>query len=262
MAENSKRILVRNCQTKGLIDTWDYDTTRSRYFNILSRLSQKKSDFTDAELLDFLSMRNSYCEFEIINAEDGADDSRDQVSQDVQYVDEDGNAIDPEDIDSNAMEFTDEYGRPTDATGNLLNEGLSEYEARQTGEKLLRAHLHPDLIVHCVKHLELYPGNASLWRLLGVAYGSTGNESGARKSFLSALRLDPNDGLTLANYITSCFHAGDVDSAREGIEQFFDSLRLDEQRIVLESLLAAIRCGWVQMRDLPDVIRKFLFPSH
>lgn len=176
----------------------------------------------------------------------------------VAYVDEQGNPIDPDLIDPASMEFTDEYGRPTDAAGNLLNQDLLENEARQTGEKLLQAHLHVDLIAHCTRHLELYPKNASLWRLLGVAYGSIENESGARKSFLSALRLDPNDGLTLANYITSCFHAGDVDSAREGIEQFFDSLQLDEQRIVLESLLEAIRCGWVQKEDLPSVIRRLL----
>jgi len=40
-------------------------------------------------------------------------------SQDVQYVDEEGNPINPEDIDPDSMEFTDEDGNTVDHEGNV-----------------------------------------------------------------------------------------------------------------------------------------------
>lgn len=176
----------------------------------------------------------------------------------VEYVDEEGNPVDISGRDMDSLEFCDEFGRTTDHLGNLTETLLSEPEAVLVGEKLLGGGKAFDVVGHCTQYLGHYPNNAALWRVLGCGHGSVGNAKAARIAFLSALKLDPTDGLTLSNYFTACFDTGDKKSGIEGIEQFFDDLDLVAQKIVLGSLIEALKTGLVQSHDLPASIKKLI----
>ena len=69
MRSRSKKIRVLNWQTKELIETWEYEATRKRYFDIVASVSPRKEAFTDEDLVDALSHYNSYCTFEIVESE-------------------------------------------------------------------------------------------------------------------------------------------------------------------------------------------------
>lgn len=102
--------------------------------------------------------------------------------------------------------------------------------------------------------LDRYPKSLDLWKVFGAALGGAGRTKEARRAFLAALELAPNDPIAIANYITSCFHDGDGKSATDAIELYFDELPNEVQTIVLNSLGEAIQAGLVSEAALPPVI--------
>ncbi len=175
----------------------------------------------------------------------------------IDYVDESGRPIDPKSIDLDAATFADEYGRPCHKNGELIMNFVSEFDAIEIGENLLRAGKLSDVVTHCTRYLEIY-NVPEFWRLLGVAHGSLGDPTSARFSFLSALNLDSSDAVSLGNYVTACFDVGDKKSALEAIERFFEDISDDGKQIILDALLEAIKSGLVTNHDLPPLILKLL----
>ncbi len=178
----------------------------------------------------------------------------------IQYVDESGNHLDPNNINFENVTFTDEFGRPTDREGKLLNQTLPEDETLKVAENLFRAGCYSDLIEFCQQNSDLYPQNAALWRLMGCALGAMGRAKSARRAFKCAFEIEPTDALTLVNYITSCFDADDKVAGLQAIKSFFRELDGDGKKLVLDSLNEAIRSGLVLRKDLPisiiDLMKK------
>ena len=102
--------------------------------------------------------------------------------------------------------------------------------------------------------LDSFPKSIELWKIFGAALGGLGRSKEARRAFLAALELVPNDPTAIANYITSCFHDGDVKSAIAAIELYFDELPNETQSVVLNSLAESIHSGIVSEKQLPPVI--------
>ncbi|MBN8542373.1 MAG: hypothetical protein J0L82_18425 [Deltaproteobacteria bacterium] len=175
----------------------------------------------------------------------------------IEYVDEGGRPIDPDSIDLDKVTFADEFGRPCDENGELILDFVSELDAVEIGENLLRAGKLNDVIGHCTRYVEIY-SVPTFWKLLGVAHGSLGDPTSARFSFLSALNLDSSDAVSLGNYVTACFDAGDKKSALEAIERFFENIGDDGKQIILGALLEAIKSGLVAKHDLPPAILRLL----
>ncbi len=88
-------------------------------------------------------------------------------------------------------------------------------------------------------------------RLRSVALGSMGRHNEARVNLLEALAIDPADGITLANYITSCLACGDPESATGALEIYFDDLDGQGKSIALESVEEAIQSGSLEPESLP-----------
>lgn len=183
-------------------------------------------------------------------------------SENIQYVDENGNPIDASDIDTENMEFTDEWGRPVDASGELLDVEIPAEEVILIAEKMIEAGKFKDLIAHCKQYLDqpYYSKNSKLWYILGFAYANKGNILNARESFLKSIlnNLPVIDSEVFANYITSCFDLSDKESALEMIEKYFDAIDLEGKGIVLESLHEAIRTKLVSASDFSVKLRKIL----
>jgi tetratricopeptide (TPR) repeat protein len=175
-------------------------------------------------------------------------------NENIQYVNEDGTPIDPSAIDTTNSTFTDEYGRPSDHLGNPINQELTELEAVAVAEKLLQKAPVSEVLSFCVKYVERYPNNESIWKILGCAHGSNQDPAQARLAFLNALEINPLDGLTLSNYITACFDVGDKRSGLNGIEMFFTELDHSNKQIILETLASAWRTGLIKTSELPSVV--------
>lgn len=122
----------------------------------------------------------------------------------------------------------------------------------------LKSGNHKELVKYCNTVLKSEPFNAEIWKLQGVAYGSLGNPKKARGAFLKALGIDSKDEMTLANYITACFHDQDLPSAAEGIDLFYDNLEPTGKSAVLDSVMEAIKDGVVEKSNLPSSIKKLL----
>jgi tetratricopeptide (TPR) repeat protein len=138
---------------------------------------------------------------------------------------------------------------------------VPEFEAVSRGETLLYEGKHEELIAHCEAALKNHPKNLSLWKLMGVAEGSSGNLGAAKASFFSALHLDPQDPVTLGNYIQSCFDTNDKAGACSAVEEHFGNLDFDGQVSVLEPLLEAVRSGQLTFQDLPAAVLDMLTSS-
>ncbi len=102
--------------------------------------------------------------------------------------------------------------------------------------------------------LDAFPKSVEIWKIFGAALGSLGRPKEARRAFLAALELAPNDPTSIANYVTSCFHDGDAKNAIAAIELYFDELPNETQSVVLGSLAESIQAGIVNEADLPPVI--------
>lgn len=176
----------------------------------------------------------------------------------VEYVDEEGNPIDSEEIDPETTEFSDKFGRPTDQYGNLLQQECTEAEAVAIAVKILEAGVSNELVLHCERQTKSFPESHDLWQLLGVGYGALGDGVRARIAFLQALSIKPDHAMTLANYITSCFHAGDKTAACETISKFFGDLSIEGQRIVMNAIATALKKRLIGRKDLPQVILELL----
>lgn len=111
-----------------------------------------------------------------------------------------------------------------------------------------------DLCRFAQEALEHHPQSFELWKIFGAALGALGRTKEARRAFLAALDLVPNDPTAIANYITSCFHDGDAKSGVAAIELYFDELPNEVQSIVLNSLAESIQNGLVSESQLPPVI--------
>jgi len=92
------------------------------------------------------------------------------------------------------------------------------------------------------------------FKLRGVAYGGLGMPEEARSSFLEALRIDPKDGFTLANYITSCLDCGDSQAAIDGVSKFYSGLDGMSKGIVIDSLIEALECKTIEISALPPEV--------
>ena len=123
---------------------------------------------------------------------------------------------------------------------------------------LLQSGHHKELVKHCQMNLKSDPINAELWKLLGIAFGSLGNPKKARSSFLKALEVGLKDELTLANYITACFHDQDLPSASEAIDLFYGGLDDTGKSVVLDSIKEAIKDGVIEKDNVPPSIKKLL----
>lgn len=149
-----------------------------------------------------------------------------------------------------------------DEENNDSNDGNqgddSPFTTQQDAEQLARELFQDgrlDEVVHlCQSALDLYPKAFELWKIFGAALGGLNRTKEARRAFLAALKIVPSDGTAVANYITSCFHDGDVESACEAIELYFDELASESQSIVLATLGESIQSGLVEESQLPPVI--------
>jgi tetratricopeptide (TPR) repeat protein len=185
------------------------------------------------------------------------------ANQNICYVDSDGNLVSHDDIDPNTMEFEDEYGRSVDADGNLIDTPESDAKAVEIAERILASENHSELIQHCERNLEndLSKNNPKLWHLLGIGHATQRNISKARECFLQAAinsAIDSFDSLAFGNYVTASFDLGDTKPALTAIERFFNHLDFDGKRIILDSLLEAVRTGLVRKNDLSEKLKGIL----
>lgn len=83
----------------------------------------------------------------------------------IQYVDEDGNPVDPSEIDIDDLNFADEWGRDVNYKGELLEPTLSEKNAIIAAEKMVKYNEISLLINHCQTYLkfEHYPKSSQLY---------------------------------------------------------------------------------------------------
>jgi tetratricopeptide (TPR) repeat protein len=131
---------------------------------------------------------------------------------------------------------------------------MAEADVVKIAEDLYHAGKFEELLEHCQVALESDESNLKLWKLSGIAHGSLGNALGARFSFLCALKLDPRDASTLANYAVACFESDDKKSASQGIEKMLPGLDYEGQKVVLEVMMEAVTTGLITVDDLPPII--------
>lgn len=127
-------------------------------------------------------------------------------------------------------------------------------DAETHARQLFHSGKFPDVCKFSQAALELFPKSVELWKVFGAALGGLGRSKEARRAFLAALEIAPSDPTAIANYITSCFHDGDVKSAISAIELYFDELPNEMQSVVLNSLSESIQSGIVSEKQLPPVI--------
>jgi len=187
--------------------------------------------------------------------------------QEVEYVDVDGNPIDPTELDPDSIEFTDEDGNPVDAQGNPLSLSesnmlgldttLNENTFLPEAVKILHREDYQVLFTHvceCLNATESEFIKLELNKLRAIALGGLGRHPEARVLLLELLERAPSDGYVLANYITSCFACGDGKSACGGIEIYYQGLDGASRGAVLESVAEALRIGEIRIEDAPAVI--------
>jgi hypothetical protein len=177
------------------------------------------------------------------------------IESKIEYVDSDGNPINFEDIDPTAVDFEDVFGRQVDFLGNLVTMPDSEVKWVEIAEKMLAAKAFEEMISHCRAGLETEKNkcDSRLWNLLGIGFAATGKTLKAKESFLQSINcsaIDQIDSITFANFVTASFDLGDAKSGLLAIEKFFDVLDYDGKRIVLDSLLEAVRTKLILREDL------------
>lgn len=134
------------------------------------------------------------------------------------------------------------------------SQNKEQKDAENRARQLFHAGKLADVCRFSQAALDLYPKSIELWKIFGAALGGLGRSKEARRAFLVALELVPNDPTAIANYITSCFHDADVKSAIAAIELYFDELPNETQSVVLNSLAESIHSGMVSEKQLPPVI--------
>ena len=130
----------------------------------------------------------------------------------------------------------------------------SDNDPVKIGEELLRAERFEELAEFCQDALERDGGNVLLWKLAGVAHGNLGNHEGARFHFLCAIKLDPSDAGSLANYAMACIEAGDKVAAADGVRKLLPALDYDGQKHVVETMMHAVADQLITVDDLPPVV--------
>lgn len=179
------------------------------------------------------------------------------IESEIEYVDPNGNPINAEDIDLATVEFEDEFGRNVDFKGNLIEMPESEVKWVQIAEKMLAKKAFQEMIRHCRAGLatDKNKSNSKLWSLLGIGLAATGKTLKAKESFLQSINcspIDQIDSITFANFVTASFELGDSKSGLLAIEKFFDDLNYDGKRIILDSLLEAVRTKLISREDLSE----------
>lgn len=182
----------------------------------------------------------------------------------IDYVDEEGNRLDPSRIDVNGT-FTDDFGRPCDPEGRLLEDPVEEASAVDIAEQLLQGGTLAELLQHGQKYVTLFPENSALRATLGVAYGSSGQLQEARSNLRVALELEGKstskgavESTTLANYLVTCFHGGEIPQGREALELHYADLDAEGQKLILEVTRQAIKLGLLTSEELPSELSREL----
>ena len=137
----------------------------------------------------------------------------------------------------------------------------TETEALNLAKELFNKGKFEELCKFSQDALEVFPRAKEIWKIFGAALGNLGRSSEARRAFLAALKIDSSDGFAVANYITSCFHSGDVRSAATAIEIYYDELPDEIQSMILQSISESIQSRIVKKEDLPPVIQELMNAS-
>jgi hypothetical protein len=179
------------------------------------------------------------------------------IESEIEYVDPNGNPINAADIDLTTVEFEDEFGRNVDFKGSLIEMPESEVKWIQIAEKMLAKKAFEAMIRHCRAGLatDKNKSDSKLWSLLGIGLAATGKTLKAKESFLQSINcspIDQIDSITFANFVTASFELGDSKSGLSAIEKFFDVLNYDGKRIILDSLLEAVRTKLISREDLSE----------
>ncbi|MDZ4661048.1 MAG: hypothetical protein SGJ18_05455 [Pseudomonadota bacterium] len=105
------------------------------------------------------------------------------------------------------------------------------------------------------KAAKWFPREVNIWRLLGVAQGSSGNHLGARAAFLEAVDLNLAD-IDVANLITTFWPTDEAKQGIEILESQFESLSPAAKEIAINSVCEAMRVGVLQFDWLPSVVQQ------
>lgn len=175
------------------------------------------------------------------------------IGDDGRSGDDDFDDFDSNDDSSGASDDSSENDNDN-SDDDDTPEFSTEQEAEQFARELFEDGRLEDVVRVCQSALDLYPKAFELWKIFGAALGGLNQTKEARRAFLAALKIVPGDGTAVANYITSCFHDGDVESACEAIELYFDELASESQSFVLSTLGECIQSGLVEESQLPPVI--------
>ncbi len=187
-------------------------------------------------------------------------------NSDINYVDEAGRPVDISEIDMDLARFYDEWGRSVDYSGELIitvgSEAIPESQIINAAEKMIIKNKYHQLVKHCAFYLEdeSHSKNPRILYLLGFGFANLRNIQRARETFLESIlaNLPQIDSMVFVNYITSCFDLSDKDSALKMIEQYFEDFDSDCKKMVLESLLEAVRTKLVSISDLSQKMRILL----
>lgn len=103
-----------------------------------------------------------------------------------------------------------------------------------------------------LKSLQIDKDNIEFLKLLGIAYAQTNEPTRAREIFLRVLNVNPNNRITLLNYISACFQDCDGNAGLNTIELHLELFSDDEIECIADSLSEAI---------LNNVINYDIFPA-
>lgn len=106
--------------------------------------------------------------------------------------------------------------------------------------------------------LETHPEEAEIWKLYGASLGSTGHLREARRAFVCALKLDPKDGSTAVNYVSTCLAEGEVKAAVEAVDVYFNEMTHDLKMELADRFREATSQGVLKDEDVPEKIRLLL----
>lgn len=174
----------------------------------------------------------------------------------VTYMDENGDPINPSNINPGNCDFTDEDGNPVDQFGNPLDE-MNETEFLNHAFILLQQHRYQEMftyICECLNVTENEILKTELNKLRAVALGGLDRHQEARELLLELLEQKSTDGFVLANYIASCLACGDGNSAISAIAIYYPDLDGSSKGAVLENVVEALNMNALHVDQLSKEI--------
>ncbi|MCM2282711.1 MAG: ankyrin repeat domain-containing protein [Bdellovibrionaceae bacterium] len=132
---------------------------------------------------------------------------------------------------------------------------MTSAEALEHAMSLFNAQQWDELVEFAGTWLETHPEDPEIWKLYGAALSATHHDREASRAFLCALKLDPKDGYSAVNYITSCLASQENATAIEAVQAYFSQLTHELKAALAEQFQHAVGQGLLREEEVPEKLR-------